>query len=151
MPLRSVRRRRQLSIFRTLTGRDPTHIDSHQHVHRDEPLRSILQSICASLQIPLRHYSPGLAYCGEFYGQADKAWPNHEAIAAKNLCRILQGLPAGITELACHPGLDEDFESVYFVERKMEIEALCNPLVNLMIYSENIRLCSFDEPPVKKL
>src|SRR5690349_964623 len=33
---------RQLEGFRELTGADPTHIDSHQHVHRGEPARSIL-------------------------------------------------------------------------------------------------------------
>src|SRR5437763_1168331 len=28
---------RQLATFRHLMGREPTHIDSHQHVHREEP------------------------------------------------------------------------------------------------------------------
>ena len=35
----------QLSSFRALVGRDPTHIDSHQHIHRREPLRSELMAI----------------------------------------------------------------------------------------------------------
>src|SRR4051794_12483191 len=30
--------RRQLALFRELLGRDPTHIDSHQHAHRNEPV-----------------------------------------------------------------------------------------------------------------
>src|ERR1700674_739773 len=29
--------RAQVATFRTLMGRDPTHIDSHQHSHRQEP------------------------------------------------------------------------------------------------------------------
>src|SRR5215831_10941523 len=28
---------RQLDAFRRLMGRDPDHLDSHQHVHRNEP------------------------------------------------------------------------------------------------------------------
>src|SRR5438874_174948 len=34
--------RRQLEKFRTLLGRDPTHLDSHQHVHRGEPAHSVM-------------------------------------------------------------------------------------------------------------
>src|SRR6266566_7386787 len=33
---------RQLAAFRRLMGREPTHIDSHQHVHRDEPVHSVV-------------------------------------------------------------------------------------------------------------
>src|SRR5919202_807658 len=33
---------RQLDAFRRLVGRDPTHLDSHQHVHRWEPVLSVL-------------------------------------------------------------------------------------------------------------
>src|SRR5262249_54422351 len=33
---------RQLATFRNLMGREPSHIDSHQHVHRTDPLRSVL-------------------------------------------------------------------------------------------------------------
>ncbi len=31
---------RQLWSFRRQVGRDPTHLDSHQHVHKNEPVRS---------------------------------------------------------------------------------------------------------------
>ena len=33
--------RMQLAVFRDLVGRDPTHVDSHQHVHLDEPVRAV--------------------------------------------------------------------------------------------------------------
>src|SRR5260370_41814291 len=33
---------RQLAVFRTLTGRNPSHIDSHQHAHLHEPARSVV-------------------------------------------------------------------------------------------------------------
>src|SRR6516165_8990020 len=66
---------RQLTIFRRLVGRDPTHLDSHQHVHRDEPVRSILLELAGALAVPLRHYCPAVRYCGDFYGQAAKGFP----------------------------------------------------------------------------
>src|SRR5436305_413636 len=60
---------RQLAIFRRLTGRDPTHLDSHQHVHAGEPARSVLTELAGHLNIPLRHCSAAVRYCGSFYGQ----------------------------------------------------------------------------------
>ena len=49
---------RQLSDFRRLVGRDPTHLDSHQHVHQDEPVRSAALELARRLDVPLRHFSP---------------------------------------------------------------------------------------------
>src|SRR5262245_41603867 len=46
--------RRQLESFRHLLGKHPTHIDSHQHVHRNEPIRSILTETARELGVPLR-------------------------------------------------------------------------------------------------
>src|ERR1051326_8867864 len=45
---------RQLSQFEKLVGREPTHIDSHQHVHRQGPLRSIAAKAAKDLGVPLR-------------------------------------------------------------------------------------------------
>lgn len=139
---------RQVAAFRELTGRDPDHLDSHQHVHRDEPLRSILSGIGAALRIPVRSCSPAVAYCGAFYGQGDKAWPNHEAIGVGHLCSVLRNLPNGVTELACHPGLDNDFDSVYLAERVIEVETLCDPKVRTTLKEEGVHLCSFAEAPL---
>src|SRR5262245_31404094 len=36
---------RQLELFRRLLGRDPTHLDSHQHVHRLQPVRTVLREL----------------------------------------------------------------------------------------------------------
>src|SRR6266566_1742074 len=33
---------RQLASFRQLVGADPSHLDSHQHVHREGPVRSLM-------------------------------------------------------------------------------------------------------------
>src|SRR5688572_4519732 len=57
---------RQLTEFRRLLGRDPTHLDSHQHVHRSDPLRSVLLEVARNLEIPLRHFTPTVRYCGDF-------------------------------------------------------------------------------------
>ena len=48
----------QLEMFRSLTGRNPTHIDSHQHVHTEEPVRSVLLKMARRLGVPLRFCTP---------------------------------------------------------------------------------------------
>ena len=45
---------RQLDMFRELMGREPTHLDSHQHMHHDEPLRSVMRAQAEKLGVPLR-------------------------------------------------------------------------------------------------
>src|SRR4051812_26744393 len=60
----------QFARFTDLTGRNPTHVDSHQHCHRKEPLRGIVQEQCGKLGVPLRECAPGIRYVGGFYGQS---------------------------------------------------------------------------------
>src|SRR5262245_65280916 len=48
----------QLAAFVELVGRHPTHIDSHQHIHRWEPVHSLLIEAARKLGVPVRHYSP---------------------------------------------------------------------------------------------
>jgi chitin disaccharide deacetylase len=134
---------RQLGMFRRLAGQEPTHIDSHQHIHQHEPARSILLTISHNLAVPLRHCSPQVAYCGEFYGQDGTGTPFPENISLKRFKEILSALPAGITELACHPGLDDALDSVYCAERVQEVRVLCDPLIRSTLRHEGIDLCSF--------
>ena len=63
---------RQLATFRSLVGREPTHIDSHQHIHLREPICSVLFEIARKLAVPLRHSSPEVRYCGKSYGQTHR-------------------------------------------------------------------------------
>ncbi len=134
---------RQLEAFRKLMGSDPTHLDSHQHVHHDEPVRSVLAGVAREIGVPLRHYTPGVRYCGDFYGQTDKGAPVPDAIGVERLVALLRGLPGEVTELACHPGYDLDLETTYRVERAAEVTALCDPRVLAALAAEGIELCSF--------
>ena len=134
---------RQLAAFRQLTGRDPTHLDSHQHVHRAEPVHSLLSIMAAALNVPLRHYHDGITYCGDFYGQSGKGEPYAQGITTEALINTLAVLPAGVTELGCHPGLDSDFDSVYAGERAQEVETLCDARVRPTLVATGIELRSF--------
>jgi predicted glycoside hydrolase/deacetylase ChbG (UPF0249 family) len=134
---------RQLTSFRALAGRDPTHLDSHQHVHRAEPARSALRELAARLSVPLRGHGETVRYCGGFYGQDGRGRPVPEAITVAGLLALLRDLPEGATELGCHPGRGSEDESVYGVERERELETLCDPAVRAALAAERIELASF--------
>lgn len=137
---------RQFETFRELMGREPTHIDSHQHTHKEEPVRSIVMTIAKELNVPLRHYSP-IRYCGDFYGQYDEGYAYHEGISVEAVIKIVKSLPVGVTELACHPAEGEDLETMYSKERAIELETLCNPEVRITLEREGVELCSFHNYP----
>jgi predicted glycoside hydrolase/deacetylase ChbG (UPF0249 family) len=133
----------QIARFRELLGRDPTHLDSHQHVHREEPAQAMAKQYAATLAVPLRHFASNISYCGSFYGQGFRHEPYPQGIEADSLCQILRELPTGISELACHPASCQDFESVYSAERERELASLCNPRVRRTVEDQGIRLASF--------
>jgi predicted glycoside hydrolase/deacetylase ChbG (UPF0249 family) len=133
----------QLATFRRLLGRDPTHIDSHQHVHLREPVRSALVEIARHLQIPLRHFTPDIHYCGSFYGQTAEGSPLPKFITVEALLDIVAALPEGLTELGCHPGEVNDLDTMYGSERAQELKVLCDPQVCAGISTLGIELCSF--------
>jgi predicted glycoside hydrolase/deacetylase ChbG (UPF0249 family) len=138
---------RQLEAFRHLLGKDPTHIDSHQHVHRNEPVRSVVSQLARKLSVPLRSFTTRVQYCGDFYGQTGEGEPYPEGISLDSLLRTIQNLPVGMTELGCHPGEDEQLDSVYRIERMREVAVLCHPQVRAALESQSVVLCSFGDVP----
>ena len=139
---------RQIAAFRRLVDQEPTHIDSHQHVHLKEPVRTALIELAASLDVPLRHFNPNISYCGEFYGQSAEGFPIRGTITVDALEKILTIRPPGITELGCHPGYGSDLTTMYREERAQEVAVLCDARIRAMIAATGIELRSFaDFPP----
>jgi predicted glycoside hydrolase/deacetylase ChbG (UPF0249 family) len=137
----------QLAEFRRLTGKNPTHLDSHQHVHLHEPVLSVAKRFAEEIDVPLRGVSLLIGYCGAFYGQSGRGDPCPRAITVDALVKLVRDLPIGITELGCHPGEEGDTNglSTYGTERLLETETLCHPRVQDAINQEGVRLCSFAE------
>ncbi len=138
---------RQLAVFRALAGRDPTHLDSHQHAHRREPVRSIVLEAASRLGIPVRDCTPGIRYCGDFYGQTAEGETLPDALTVQGLERILTDLTSGVTELGCHPGYCQELQSVYRLEREAEVNVLCAPQTRHVLTALGIKLCSFSTLP----
>ncbi len=137
---------KQIADFRRLVGRDPTHLDSHQHVHQKEPVRSSLLHWVHEMGVPLRHCTHDARYCGDFYGQTAEGASLPETISVEALIKILDDLSPGCTELACHPGYSEGLKTMYKNERELELKVLCDSRIRDHIKKRGIKLRSFGHP-----
>ncbi|HEY3552969.1 MAG TPA: ChbG/HpnK family deacetylase, partial [Solirubrobacterales bacterium] len=133
--------RAQLERFRALLGRDPTHLDSHQHVHESEPAKATAEGLAAELGVPLRNRA--IRYEGGFYGQSGKGEPYPEGITVERLSELIRALPPGWTEIGCHPAAGPVPTSSYDAERQKELETLRDPQVKNLLNVMQINLCSF--------
>jgi predicted glycoside hydrolase/deacetylase ChbG (UPF0249 family) len=133
----------QLAAFRDLLGGDPTHIDSHHHVHRSEPLTSAARAMAAELDVPLR--GERIRYEGGFFARTEKGDPWLEGISVEHLIAIVEGLPPGWTELGCHPGIGVGPESSYAGEREHELRTLCDPRVRAALDRSGVVLSDFSQ------
>jgi chitin disaccharide deacetylase len=138
--------RTQFALFHQLMGRGPTHVDSHQHAHTREPLRSIVKSIARAMELPLRHVSAHSRYCGDFYGQDSKGSPLETRITPAYLVDVITRLSDGATELCCHPAARVDFAGMYAGERVRELEVLCDPAVIDAAAAAGVTLRSHELP-----
>ena len=133
----------QLASFQRMTRSEPTHIDSHQHVHLNEPVRAIAEEFAQALRVPLRRCHPAIRYCGDFYGQDSDGSPLPARISIDGLLGILADLPEGVVELCCHPAAAADLDTMYRAERRQELAALCEPRIRGAVEKLGIKLCSF--------
>lgn len=135
---------RQLETFHELVGRGPTHIDSHQHVHREDGIREIVIEAARTLRVPVREMCPSIEYFGDFYGQTGHGDPLPDRVSAEWLIQAIEALPSGTTEIGCHPGDGDDVDSMYVTERTLEVVALCDPRVRECLERRGIELRTFE-------
>jgi len=137
--------RAQLARFHELMGRAPDHLDTHQHVHRREPVGRVVTAIAAELGLPLR--GQGIRYLGGFYGQDDVGGAYPEGITVERLLQLIDALPEGATELGCHPGQVGEDEALggtpYCLERNVECETLCDPRIAARLARGDVALVHF--------
>jgi predicted glycoside hydrolase/deacetylase ChbG (UPF0249 family) len=139
---------RQFQRFCDLRGRLPTHLDSHQHVHRRPACRPAFEALAAAHGIPLRDRAP-VTFKGGFYGQWEYGVTDLEKVSVAGLERILRReIGAGIYEMSCHPGyVDPALTCVYDRERETELITLIDPRVRQILEEEEIHLISYADLP----
>ena len=133
----------QLDAFERLIGCAPTHVDSHQHAHRVEPLKSVLTQVAMARGIPLRDVTSPATYCGSFYGQSARGDAYPEGITFEALVCIFDELADGVTELGCHPADVSDLDTAYAEERVAELAVLCDPRIWQALTERDVALTSF--------
>jgi predicted glycoside hydrolase/deacetylase ChbG (UPF0249 family) len=135
---------RQLAAFHRQLGRLPTHVDSHQHAHRQERLLPLFRELVSPLGVPLRD-DGRVRFVGGFYAQWEWLVTNFDYVSVPFLQRLLrEEVAEGWTELSCHPGYrSPDFSSVYLAEREVEVRTLTDPCVQQTMDELGIRLVTF--------
>jgi predicted glycoside hydrolase/deacetylase ChbG (UPF0249 family) len=145
--------RAQLKRFREIMGRDPTHFDSHHHSHREVPaVFDAILTLAWETGLPVRSASGTMAdqlrregvptpdhFVEEFYG---------EGATLNDLIGIVEDLPAGTSELMCHPAVvDEELRSTsgYVEPRTRELDVLTNVAVRQAVQRSGIRLISYGQ------
>jgi predicted glycoside hydrolase/deacetylase ChbG (UPF0249 family) len=140
----------QLARFRELTGRLPTHLDSHHHSHRHPVVCEALIALAGEHGLPVRNASADVearlrrravtttdAFVEDFFG---------EAARLDVLVGILRALGPGVTELMCHPArVDDELRSTsgYAAERECELAVLTSPEARQAVEELGLRLVHF--------
>jgi predicted glycoside hydrolase/deacetylase ChbG (UPF0249 family) len=139
---------RQLEAFQALVGRPPTHLDSHQHVHRGRSTRPVFQAAAARLGVHLRD-EPPVTYKGGFYGQWTHGVSEPDKVSVAFLARMLrEEFTGGVYELCCHPGyLDPAASLVYHRDRELELATLTDPRIRAVLAEAGLRLAGWRELP----
>lgn len=134
----------QLTRFRRLTGADPTHVDSHHHVHASKNRLAVFSELVSPLGVPLRH-AGGVKYLGGFYAQWQMGVTELRYVGRDFLLEMIRSEVAdGFTEMACHPArVTGDFTSSYLEERSVELETLTAAGLKEAIETLGVRLVSF--------
>lgn len=144
----------QLQRFEALMGRRPTHLDSHKYLHSFPPFITPIAAIAAERQLPVRALE---ASDRDAYRAAGVACPDHfegafhgaegDGVDLGVFLAIVARLPAGVTELMCHPGcVDEHLQgSSYQYEREDELETLCALGARRALETAAVRLATFND------
>ena len=104
--------RHQLELFCRMTGRMPTHLDSHHHSHRLPVVLGVLLEVAAEHRLPVRRSSPEILRRAVAAGlrttdRFEERFFGEDATLGV-LLEIVRGLPPGVTELMCHPGYADE-------------------------------------------
>lgn len=136
--------RAQFGRYLELMDGMPTHLDSHQHIHRDRRVRPFFDELADEHGLPLRDRPP-VVFKGGFYGQWEYGVSDPSKVSLEALERILrQELTEGIYEMSCHPGfVDPEFECVYHKDREWELKTLCDPRLPRILGDAGIRVIGY--------
>jgi predicted glycoside hydrolase/deacetylase ChbG (UPF0249 family) len=135
---------RQLMRFRELMGSDPTHVDSHHHVHMTR--MSTFAPLVAPLGVPLRG-DGRVRFLSGYFAHPQPGVVDLERVRAPFLLDLIAGeTTAEFIEVGCHPGrVTADLSSSYTREREVELETLTAPGLRARIEGLGVSLASYHD------
>ena len=135
---------RQLERFRALTGSEPTHVDSHHHVHIAR--MPTFAALVEPLGVPLRG-DGRVRYLGAFFAHPQRGVVDHDRIRPPFLLALLEReATSAFSELGCHPGrVTEDLHSSYGPEREIEVATLTEAGLPERIEALGLTLVSYQD------
>jgi predicted glycoside hydrolase/deacetylase ChbG (UPF0249 family) len=138
--------RAQLERFRALTGRDPTHLDSHHHAHTHGGRAAQFARVAGELSVPLR-FDGAVAYLPGFWARDDEDVTDLGRVSREHLHALVRDhVGDGFTEIGCHPAyITDDLVSSYRDERAAELATLTAPGLGDEIAGLGVQLVSFAE------
>jgi len=138
---------KQLKDFKKITGKNPTHLDSHHHIHMSPNVKSIFEKYSKKYGIPVRGFY-GVKMIKDFFGWNSLRIRDLNRISVNNLLNILSRLEDGVGELMCHPGLlDKKLDGIsrYSLEREDELKTLTDVKISNFIRKSGIKLANWTE------
>lgn len=138
--------------FLRAAGIEPTHIDTHHHVHKYPNVFEAFCEIASRFHVPARALTPSMR---EEFLRANIACPDvlivefyGEGLTPGDLLALLEQATSrpAVIEVMCHPGiLCEDLEhlSKYVQEREMEMDALCSPGLRKQLEERGFELVAY--------
>lgn len=159
----------QIRLFEKRFGRKPDHLDTHHHLHNHPPFFSAISEVARRWKIPIRRSrifqyktapsplsSPpergrgkGEGVKMELLKTTDYLFGNletHSYWQRESLIGILENLPEGTSEIACHPGFcDRELREIssFREVRKKELKLFSDRRIRKEVSSLGIDLIRF--------
>lgn len=141
--------RAQLALAEKLLGARPTHLDVHKHLHRFPGVLEGVARAAHAAGLPVRALDApmraalaahGVRTPDRFLGEAgaEAYWTLPRFLA------VVDGLPAGTTELMCHPGeAPTTVRSGYSAQREVELATFTAPEARSALERAGVALVDF--------
>ncbi len=136
--------RAQIDLFVEKTGKKPTHIDSHHHVHKLAKTKKVIMALANEYGLQIRGidtpFGEPIQFISDFYG---------ENIGVKDFKEIVKG--EGTLELMCHPAFIDNGllnATSYNSKRKDELDTLTSKEIRSWVENQSIELISYQNTKI---
>lgn len=121
---------RQISRLQSL-GYQPTHLDSHHHIHAYPDILPVVAALAYTLSVPVRAVDDSMR---QVLQQAGISSPTHfsmafygKGVSNDTLIELIESCPGGVLEIMTHPGYNSAQLPSSYRSRELELQTLLSP------------------------